>query len=85
MCDGLWPLGFGWTYQSLGTQLDFECAYAFVENLISTNTKSNIFDKPGNPPILKLWMLGRQLYCHPGATVQLPPQLIHTFSLGRSW
>jgi hypothetical protein len=33
-------------------------------------------------PTLKMWMLGWQLYCHPGATVQLSPQPIHTFSLG---
>ena len=26
-------------------------------------------------PILKLWMLGWRLHCHPGATVQLSPQL----------
>ena len=27
-------------------------------------------------------MLGWQLYCHPGATEQLSPQLVHKISLG---
>jgi hypothetical protein len=37
---------------------------------------------PSSSPRLKLWMLGWQLYCHPGATVQLSPQLIHKISRG---
>jgi hypothetical protein len=62
MSDGLRPLGFGWTYQSLGTQLDFERAYTFIENLISTNTESNIFDKPSNPCASDTWVQKHSLW-----------------------